>query len=382
MIYFVTGATGFIGKRLVAKLLEDTDAVVLLPDARCQRGAARRAPRVLARRPQAGDPDRGRSLPARPGRKQERSAQTQGQGQPLLSSGGALQARCERRGSEGRQRLRNPQRRRSGTTNWRRLLPPCQFHRGRRLVRRHLPRGHVRGSREPRPPILRHQTRLGAHRAYRVPCPVARLSPGHRRRRLAYRRSRQDRRALLLFQAHPEDAPAPAAMDAHHRPRGRTAQRRTRRFRRRRPGPHLAAPRSGRPLLPPDRPESDAGGRPAQHLRQGRPRPGHGHAHQRRAARLHTARSAPDHDGLDAGTAHPQRGDERSGTAQGHPSIRRTIRRASTPRRRRRRWPAVASRCRRWKPTRGGCGTIGNVTWTPTCSSTAACGVASRERWC
>ena len=28
MIYFVTGATGFIGKRLVAKLLEDTDAVV------------------------------------------------------------------------------------------------------------------------------------------------------------------------------------------------------------------------------------------------------------------------------------------------------------------------------------------------------------------
>ncbi len=36
MIYFVTGATGFIGKRLVAKLLEDTDAVVyfLTRDAR------------------------------------------------------------------------------------------------------------------------------------------------------------------------------------------------------------------------------------------------------------------------------------------------------------------------------------------------------------
>ena len=39
MIYFVTGATGFIGKRLVAKLLEDTDAVVyfLTRDASAER---------------------------------------------------------------------------------------------------------------------------------------------------------------------------------------------------------------------------------------------------------------------------------------------------------------------------------------------------------
>ena len=50
MIYFVTGATGFIGKRLVAKLLEKPAATVLLPHPRQKSGAPGGALRLLGGR--------------------------------------------------------------------------------------------------------------------------------------------------------------------------------------------------------------------------------------------------------------------------------------------------------------------------------------------
>ena len=68
-----------------------------------------------------------------------------------------------------------------------------------------------------------------------------------------------------------------------------------------------------------------------------------------------------------------QAGDaRRCSTSSGCPPRRSptsTTRPTSTPADARRRWRAPGSRCRRWRPTRRGSGTTGSATSTPTCSS-------------
>ena len=94
--------------------------------------------------------------------------------------------------------------------------------------------------------------------------------PGLRRRPFEDRLHRQDRRAVLLLQADPEDARAAAAVDADDRHRGRAHQHRAGRLRRRRARLHRAQEGPRRQVLPPDRSRAAPHRRGAQHLRQGR----------------------------------------------------------------------------------------------------------------
>ena len=107
-----------------------------------------------------------------------------------------------------------------------------------------------------------HRTKFEAEKLVRqqAKVPVAGLPPGDRRRRLAHRRDGQDRRALLLLQGDPEGPQHAAAVVPARRARGRQDQHRAGRLRRRRDGPHRAPGRARRPGLPPRQPE-DAEGR-------------------------------------------------------------------------------------------------------------------------
>jgi hypothetical protein len=62
--------------------------------------------------------------------------------------------------------------------NRRGLLPSRELHRGGGPLRRHVPRGHVRGSRRPRSPLLQDEARLGGHRAPGSERPVPHLPSG------------------------------------------------------------------------------------------------------------------------------------------------------------------------------------------------------------
>ena len=70
----------------------------------------------------------------------------------------------------------------------------------------------------------------------------------------------------------------------------------------------------------------------------------------------------------------------------GHPGRGPQLRQLPDPLRldqaRRRRWRARGSRCRRWRPTPTGSGTTGSATSTPTCSRTARSRPRCGARWC
>ena len=139
-----------------------------------------------------------------------------------------------------------------------------------------------------------HEVRLREARPRAVLRAVARVPPSDRRRPLADRRDGQDRRALLLLQGDPEGALRAAGVDAAHRPRARLHEHRAGRLRRRRAGPHRPSARPRRPGLPPHQPQADARRRVAQRVRQGRPRAAAGdprrQAPDRRAAQGHACR--------------------------------------------------------------------------------------------
>ena len=124
-----------------------------------------------------------------------------------------------------------------------------------------------------------HRTKFESERIVRADArgALARVSPGGRRRRLAHRRDGQDRRPVLLLQADPAAAPLAAGMGAARRSRARRHEHRAGRLRRRRDRPHRAPARPRRAGLPPHQPALAALGR----------------GHQRRSRAPRTPRSSP-----------------------------------------------------------------------------------------
>ncbi len=118
-----------------------------------------------------------------------------------------------------------------------------------------------------------------------VPAALAGLPARDRRRRLAHRRDRQDRRPLLLLQGAAAGAPGAALLAAADRHRRRRDQHRPGRLRRRGDRPHRPPAGARRPGLPPHRPQPEDRGRGGQPLRQGGRRAADGGAARRRRDR-------------------------------------------------------------------------------------------------
>ena len=298
MTYFVTGATGFIGRHLVERLLErDGDIHVLVREG--SRGQARRAAREL------GPPARPRQArgrrphAARAGRGRRRA---QGQGRPLLPPGRDLRHGGRRGAQRAAQRRRHAERDRPGQRAGGRALPPHVLDRRRRALRRgHVQRGHVRRGPEAGPPLPPHEVRVGEARPRAGQEPVARVPAVARRRQLADRRDGQGRRALLLLQGHQADPPRAAGVVPAGLGGVGLDEPRAGRLRRRRGRPHRPPGRARRPGLPHRRSEGPARRRRAEHVRQRRARaargdadrpPGDGQPAQGRAVVRHEAARA------------------------------------------------------------------------------------------
>ena len=148
---------------------------------------------------------------------------------------------------------------------------------------------------------------------------LARLPPRHRRRQLADGRDGQDRRPVLLLQDHSAPAFRAAAVGAGDRARRRQDQHRAGRLRRRRDGLPRARRGPRRQDLPPDRPRPEVGGpgdqqlrprrararvraadRPADDQCRAQGRAQHGAVAAAGAAHLRTGAGRPRHPALDA----------------------------------------------------------------------------------
>ena len=214
MQYFVTGATGFIGKRLVKTLLARKGAIVhflLRPESESKVAALLR---ILGRGQGACGAGVRRPDERQARRLGRRREEAQGRDRPHVPPGRGLRP-LGRRGEPGQgQHRRHAQRGRVRQGHRRRAFPPCLEHRRRGPVRRRVPRGHVRRGRGPGPPLLHDQAREREDRAQGVQGAVDGVPPGDGGRRLDHRRDGQDRRPVLLLQADPAHAPDPAALDA------------------------------------------------------------------------------------------------------------------------------------------------------------------------
>ena len=107
-----------------------------------------------------------------------------------------------------------------------------------------------------------------------------------------------------------------------HRPRGRAREHRAGGLRRRRARPHQPPLPRQRQVLPPGRPGGLPRRRRARHLQQGRARAEDEPVRQRRAVRLHPEEREEGPDGAGAGAAHPQRRDQGPRRARGHADLR------------------------------------------------------------
>ena len=167
MAYFVTGATGFIGRYLVENLLRRGRPVYVL----VRKGSEKK---LSAMRKRWGADDKqvigieGDLAKPGLGRGCGRPPEAQRQDRPLLPPRRDLRPQGQRRGPADRQRRRHEERgalRRGGPG---RMFPPRELDRRRGALRRHVPRRHVRGGRRPRPPVLQDQARLRGRRAPRA----------------------------------------------------------------------------------------------------------------------------------------------------------------------------------------------------------------------
>ena len=237
--YFVTGATGFIGRHLLERLLEREGDIHVLVRA----GSREKLDAIVAaarrRRP---DQARGR----RP-RRSRCSASTRptrdalrGNVDHFFHLAAIYDMAADEDAERAAQRRRHAARRRARQRPRGGPLPPRLLDRGRRHLRGPLHRGHVRrgpaAAHAVPPDEVRGREARPRARAGRV----ARLPARDRRRRLAHGRDGQDRRPLLLLQGDPEGPPRAAGVVPARRPRGRLDEHRPGRLGRRRDGPHRA----------------------------------------------------------------------------------------------------------------------------------------------
>ena len=337
MNYFVTGATGFIGRNLVKRLLQREGTVYALVRAgsrgRLEELRTAWGPDGARVVPIAGDLAHARSRGLRGG-----PADPARRGRPLLPPGRDLRHDRWLRSAGGRQRRGHPPRGRTRRRDRGRLLPPGQLDRRRRPLQGRMARGHVRRGRKTRhPSLLPHQARVRAGRARGVLAAVAGLPAGDRRRRLAHRGDRQGRRALLLLQAAAAGSTGAAELAAGGRHRRRRDQHRPGRLRRRRDRPHRPSAGPRRPDLLPHRPGAEERRRGDQPLRPRRRRAAGGAAARLRRDRSGDLAGADRPALLPAGEAGGESGAGRSSASRPACSATSTTRPASTRATRRRR---------------------------------------------
>ena len=200
MAYFVTGATGFIGRYLVAKLIERGGPIYVL--------VRKQSLEKLAELREAWGVDDKRVIAvvgdlAKPklGVSARGPAQAQGQGRALLPPRGDLRSAGVGRRPAGRQRRRHAPRASSSPTA---IAAGC-FHHVSSIAAAGLYEGVFREdmfeeAEELDHPYFRTKHDAEARRAQRMQAAVSHLPARLRRRRLEDRRDRQDRRTVLLLQ--------------------------------------------------------------------------------------------------------------------------------------------------------------------------------------
>ena len=253
MNYFVTGATGFIGRNLVQRLLQREGTVYALVRAG-SRG------RLEELRTSFG-PDGARVVPisgdlARPASASPRRTCSTLRGE--VDHFFHLAAIYDMTAGAEAQEIANVEGTRHAVELAGAIEAGC-FHQISSIAVAGLYKGEwredmfERGRRARHPSLLPHQARVRAGRARGMLAALAGLPAGDRRRRLAHRRDRQGRRALLRLQAAAAGAPGAAELAADDRRRGRRDQHRPGRLRRRRDRLHRPQARTstGRPSASP-----------------------------------------------------------------------------------------------------------------------------------
>ena len=295
MAYFVTGATGFIGRHLVQELVDHRDGTIFVlcressagPDGVPHPGLGLGPGGPRHRRPGDGPARRGRRLGRRAPRRHR----------PLLPPRRDLRHDRRRRDQREAERRRHPERPRARRRAAGGHLPPGVVGgRGRRLPR-HLRRVDVRRGAAPALAVPPHEVRVREDRPQRGDGPVAGLPARDRGRPLRDRRDGQGRRPLLLLPADEADAGQPAGLAAAGRRRPRRHQRGAGRLRREGDGPPRPPARPRRRGVPPGQPRPAAGRRHGQRVLQGRRRAdvrdAHGPADHRRPSDCSPARCGP-----------------------------------------------------------------------------------------
>ena len=369
MSYFVTGATGFIGRHLVERLLErEGDIHVLVREGSREKLDALRAgwgPGADRVKPIVGD----LSEPLLGVSEEDRKALAG------VEHFFHLAAIYDMTADEERNRRLNV----NGTQHAVDLaneLGAGHFHHASSIAVAGEYEGHFtedsfdEGQKLTHP---YHRTKFEAEKLVRQRTggAVARVPALDRRRQLQDRRDGQDRRPLLLLQGDPEGSPRAAGVVPAGRHRGRQDEHRPRRLRRRGDGPHRPPARPRRPGLPPRRPEDEAGRRRHQHLRRGRPRAEDGHPDRQEDDR-HAAEGRPVlRDEAAGAQGHPAHAARRPR----HPRLGHRVRRPQADLRRARHQARARGlrhrAARRSRATPTSCGTTGSATSTPTCSGTA-----------
>ena len=303
MTYFVTGATGFIGRRLVSELLEKRGTVYFL--------VRKKDPKVLADLYKYWGVDKKRAIPVTGDltkknlgvSKKDRDAM-HGKVRHVYH----LAALYDITAPEALQEKVNVEGTRQAVVLAEAIDARC-FHHVSSIAAAGLYEGvfredmfdEAKGWTTPYSP---HQARARGRRAQRVHDCRGGLSPGYGGGRFAHRRDGQDRRAVLFLQAASRKSASscrrgcrPSASRAVASTSCRSTSWSTR---------WTTSPQEGsrQEVFPPDRPEGSPRRRRAQHLRQGRARAGMMMRRQRPHVWLHSEVCVEGPDGTDAGAAH------------------------------------------------------------------------------